>query len=141
MNKNKKNETELQETEVLSPEELYLNTKKTLKSYIKANTFLGFAAGLTAGVTMIAIPLVEDSKKKTIIGCSGAIATAVSLGGLAVSMKKMDAIIDNHDDSNKFKVVGQFLNAKGDEAKNNLIDEMIDDLLVKANLDTLKKGD
>lgn len=123
-----KDNDDLHENEVLSPEELVQNTKKTLKSYIKANALLGFAAGITAGVTMIAVPSVEDSDKKIVIGCSGAIAAAAALGCLAVSMKKMNDIIDNHDDSIKFQLVKEFLDAKSEEDRNNLIDKIVDDL-------------
>ena len=118
----------LEEGELLSTEELCETTKKTLKSYIKANTFVGAATGLVAGVTMLSIPLVEETNKKIFLGCTGAVLTAATLGTVVASFRKMDDFIDNHADAVKFRVVEQFLEARGEGAKEDLLDSMIDEL-------------
>ena len=113
---------------VLSHEELCIKTKNTLKDYIKANTFGGFATGFAAGVTLLAVQVVEDTQKKIILGSTGAILTAASIKTLSTSFKRMDDFIDNHDDAVKLHLVGRFLDAKGNEAREELLDVMVDEL-------------
>ena len=131
MNKKKKNKSS--EKEFLSPEELCIKTKETLKSYIKANTYAGFATGLAAGVTLLAIPSIKNTDKKILLGSIGIITTATSIGLVAASFKKMDEFVDNHDDAIKLQVVGRFLNAKGEDAKENLLDVILDELHSNVN--------
>ena len=127
--------------EFLSPEELCDKTKNTLKNYIKANTFVGFATGLAAGVTLCAAPTVEDTNKKILLGSTGVILTAASVGMIAASFKRMDEFIDNHDDIVKLQVVGRFLDAKGEEAKENLLDLMLDEFHSNISNNPKEKSD
>ena len=123
------NEVTLTDADIIAREQqLYINTKDTLKRFIKANTFLGFATGLVGATTLFAVPMVEDTKKKVILGVTGTIATVAAAATIATSFSKIDGYIENHDDATSLHILGQFLHAKGEDAKDDLVDKMIDEL-------------
>lgn len=123
------NQVKLAEPDMIHNEEqLYTNTKNTLKQFIKVNTFLGFATGLVGATTLFAVPMVEDTTKKAILGVTGTIATVASAATIAVSFNKIDGYIENHDDATSLRILGQFLRAKGEDAKDELTDKMINEL-------------
>ena len=109
-------------------EQLQIKTRDTLKNFIKVNTFLGFATGLAGATTLFTVPMVEDTTKKVILGVTGTIATAVAATSIAIYFSKIDDFIENHDDATRLHILGQFLRAKGEDAKDELTDKMINEL-------------
>ena len=123
-----KNKIKIEEKKIPTAAELSINTKKTLKDYIKVNTFAGFATGLVAGVTLFATPLVEDKQKKITLGITGAVLTAASVGMIGASFNRMDGFIEDHDDTVKLEMLGRFLDAKDAEGRDELIDTILNEL-------------
>lgn len=108
--------------------DLCKKTKQTLKDYINVNAFTGFATGVAAGITVFTIRELEDTGNKVVVGGVLGALTAACAGMLMVSLKKKDDYIDNYSNTVKLNLVGRFIEAKGEEAKEDLIDTMLDEM-------------
>lgn len=113
-------------------EKIYKSTKNTIIGGAATAAYCSVATFLTGALTAYGVSKAADDKTKKAVALVGASATAVELGLTIAAFKHLDGCIDNHDDVVKLSVLNQFLNTKGDDERDNLLDNMINDLHTKA---------
>lgn len=120
-----------QEGDILSPEELCIQTKDTLKSWIKTTSMLTLATALTGVSTIYVASKIEDKTTKNLVLTIGGIGTGIEAIIAGTMFTRLNSCIDAYDDAIKLSIIHQFLNAKSEDEKEELIDKIIDELHAK----------
>ena len=112
-------------SEALSAEELYNNTKDTIKSCAVITASCAAFAGLATGLTAFGVAKADTNGKKAAIAAIGSITTILEASLACAAYKRLDEAIDVHDVTvvhNMWDAIstGKFSDSKSEEEKDNV---------------------
>ena len=116
---------------IKSANELCQDTKNTLKSSVILTTLASSGAVLTGVTALFGASTVEDDTTKKVILGVGGFCTVIEAGMAIASYKKMNSIIENHDDVVKLSILEKFINVSDLDERDALLGDMVNELYNK----------